>query len=175
MKRANSYSRMFRAVPLFALALTCFTVLLKAEDNFTNLAASSSLSQGPGLAVRFTNDVGIAANPAVIFADDFESGELGVRWDEKTAEHVLSFAESGTNIRGRRCLKVEAHLGENNGGGLTKWFEAAPTVFVRFYVQFDPGCDYIHHFVTLRANKGLHGGDKWSGFGGAGLRPAGDE
>lgn len=46
---------------------------------------------------------------------------------------------------------------------------------MRFYVRFDPGCDYVHHFVTLRANKGLHGSDKWSGFGGAGERPVGDE
>jgi hypothetical protein len=46
---------------------------------------------------------------------------------------------------------------------------------VRFYVRFDPVCDYVHHFVTLRANKGLRGGDKWSGFGGAGERPVGDE
>jgi hypothetical protein len=70
---------------------------------------------------------------------------------------------------------VEARLGENQGGGLTKWFEPAAQVFVRFYVRFDPGCDYVHHFVTLRANRGLRGGDKWSGFGGAGLCPAGDE
>jgi hypothetical protein len=66
-------------------------------------------------------------------------------------------------------------LGENQGDGLTKWFEPVDRVFIRFYVRFDPGCDYVHHFVTLRANKGLRGGDKWSGFGGAGLRPAGDE
>jgi hypothetical protein len=72
-------------------------------------------------------------------------------------------------------MKVEARLGENQGDGLTKWFEPTDRVFVRFYGRFDPGCDYVHHFVTLRANKGLHGGDKWSGFGGAGLCPAGDE
>ncbi len=48
-------------------------------------------------------------------------------------------------------------------------------MFVRFYVRFDPGCDYVHHFVTLRANKSLRGGERWSGFGGAGLKPAGDE
>jgi hypothetical protein len=63
----------------------------------------------------------------------------------------------------------------NNGDGLTKWFEPADRIFVRFYVRFDEKCDYVHHFVTLRANKGLRGGDKWSGFGGAGLKPAGDE
>jgi hypothetical protein len=72
-------------------------------------------------------------------------------------------------------MRVEATLGENTGGGLTKWFVPADRIFVRFYVRFDSDCDYIHHFVTLRANKGLQGRDKWSGFGGAGLKPAGDE
>ncbi len=60
-------------------------------------------------------------------------------------------------------------------GGLTRWFESADTVFVRFHVRFAEDCDYVHHFVTLRANRGLRGGDRWSGFGGAGLKPEGGE
>ena len=154
------------------------SILLKAANStFTNDAAGSTLPQGPGLAVGFKADAGIGSHSAVIFAEDFEDGELGVRWDEQTAAkaRALAFAPAGDDICGRRCLKVEARLGENQGGGLTKWFEPAERVFVRFYVRFDPHCDYVHHFVTLRANKGLHGGEKWSGFGGAGLRPAGDE
>lgn len=149
-----------------------------AEDGaFTNKAAESALPRGPGLAAEFKADVGIEKHGAVIFADNFEMGELGAGWDERTPpkEKVLNFASPGKEICGRRCLRVEARLGENHGGGLTKWFEPAERVFVRFYVRFDPGCDYVHHFVTLRANKGLHGGDKWSGFGGAGERPVGDE
>lgn len=152
-------------------------LLSASDDRFPNLASHSALPQGPGLAARFRADSGIANHSAVIFADDFENGELGARWDEKGAGKgkALSFAAPGGGVCGRRCLKVEARLGENQGDGLTKWFEPAAQVFVRFYVRFDPGCDYVHHFVTLRANKGLRGGDRWSGFGGAGLRPAGDE
>jgi len=33
----------------------------------------------------------------------------------------------------------------------------------------------VHHFCTLRANKSLQGGDRWSGFGGAGELPDGQE
>ena len=99
-------------------------------------------------------------------------------WDETGNKNgkVLQFAapEAGAGL-GKRCLRVEAHLGQDTGGGLTKWFEPADTVFIRFYTRFDPGCDYVHHFVTLRANKSLRGGDKWSGFGGAGLKPEGSE
>jgi len=160
---------------LVLLALVSCNALHAADDRFPNFAASSSLPQGPGLAARFKADAGIAAHPAVIFADNFETGDLGSRWDETNSAKALSLSPPGDEICGRRCLKVEARLGENQGGGLTKWFEPAERVFVRFYVRFDAGCDYVHHFVTLRANKGSHGGDKWSGFGGAGLRPSGDE
>ena len=161
----------------FLISLLPMARLLGAEDPFPNLAAHSDLPQGPGLAARFAADSDIASHSGVIFADNFETGELGARWDEKGVGKgkALSFASPRDEICGRRCLKVEARLGENQGDGLTKWFEPVPRIFVRFYVRFDPGCDYVHHFVTLRANKGLRDGDKWTGFGSAGLRPAGDE
>ncbi len=164
-------------VTLLMAHLIPVAVMNAADLTFTNTAAQSTLPQGAGLAAGFKADSGIASHPAVIFADDFESGELGARWDEQTPREgkARSFPPAGGGVGGSRCLRVEARLGRNQGGGLTKWFEPADTVFVRFYVRFEPGCDYIHHFVTLRANKGSRGGDKWSGFGGAGLRPAGDE
>jgi hypothetical protein len=152
-------------------------MLPAAEERFPNLAAQSTLPQGKGLAATYKADAGLGTNAAVIFADDFESGELGARWDEKgsSKRKALSLAPSRDAVCGAQCMKVEARLGENQGDGLTKWFSPVARVFIRFYVRFDPGCDYVHHFVTLRANKGLRGGDRWSGFGGAGLRPAGDE
>ena len=58
---------------------------------------------------------------------------------------------------------------------MTTWFQSSDSVFIRFYVKFSADCDYIHHFCTLRANRGLSGRDRWSGFGGAGVRPTGDE
>ncbi len=167
------------------LALTTALLLLverspfgyAGEEPYPNLAAQSSLPQGKGLAAAFHADDGIEKNPAVIFADNFESGDLGQRWDEKEnpKAHALSLVSPESDLCGDRCMKVEARLSDNHGDGPTKWFEPASPVFVRFYVKFDNGCDYVHHFVTLRANKGLHGGDKWTGFGGAGLKPEGDE
>lgn len=89
---------------------------------------------------------------------------------------MLSLSPSANEkLLGRHSLRVEAHLSQDTGGGLTKWFEPSDRVFIRFYTKFDEQCDYVHHFVTLRANRGQRGGDKWSGFGGAGLKPAGDE
>jgi hypothetical protein len=90
---------------------------------------------------------------------------------------VLARVEPGAPDRrlGRGVLRVTATLGLNTGGGLTKWFEPADPVYIRFMVRFDHACDYVHHFCTLRANRGLTGADRWSGFGGAGVRPNGDE
>jgi hypothetical protein len=140
-------------------------------------AAAAVVPAATGLAASFKNDVGIAKHPDVLFADDFEEGTLGARWDEVRNDggSVLSLADPGDPSLGSRALRVEARLGKNTGGGLTRWFEAPDPVHVRFYVKFDPACDYIHHFVTLRANRGLKGGDRWSGFGGAGVKPVGDE
>lgn len=162
---------------LLAGGLSLLVAAQSVTERYPNLAAQSQLPRGPGLAARFLADAGVTNHPAVIFADNFETGEPGARWDEKGAGRgrFLSLIEPGDPVCGRRCLRVEGRLGENTGDGLTKWFEPADPVFVRFYVRFDPGCDYVHHFVTLRANRGLRGGDRWSGFGGAGIRPAGDE
>lgn len=143
-----------------------------------NLASKRLLPAGPGLAAKFPGDAGIARDPEVVFADNFESGELGAGWDEigNKNQKVLRFVPPGAEgLLGKRCLEVTATLGQNTGGGLTKWFESADRLFFRFYTRFDPACDYVHHFVTLRANKSLQGKDRWSGFGGAGLKPEGTE
>jgi hypothetical protein len=155
-------------------------LLLAATTAFAapeNLASKSSLPSGPGLAATFPADAGLRKHDQVIFADDFESGDLGVGWDETSNKEgkVLSFADPSAAHLGKRCIRVEAHLGQDTGGGFTKWFEPADQTFVRFYTKFDPTCDYVHHFVTLRANRSLRGGDRWSGFGGAGLKPEGSE
>ena len=139
--------------------------------------AEDRLPSGPGLAGEYSADEGIGTNPAVIFADDFEADDRAKKWDNRRDKEgaVLDLVdESASDPRlGRKTLRVTATLGRNTGGGLTKWFESAETLFVRFYVKFAPDCDYVHHFVVLRANKGLRGRDKWSGFGGAGIRPTG--
>lgn len=141
------------------------------------LVANSTLSTGAGLAASFRADREIASHKAVIFAEDFEAADYKKHWDEARDDpaEILSLVRlGGTNDPMGQSLKVTAVLGRNTGGGATKWFESADTLFIRFYTRFDAACDYVHHFVTLRANKALQGGDRWSGFGGAGLKPVGD-
>ncbi|HNQ87654.1 MAG TPA: hypothetical protein PKM73_03360 [Verrucomicrobiota bacterium] len=169
--------------PVWALvwALVFLGVLagdLAGAERHPNVAARKELPEGQGLAVAYPGDVRIRENEFVVFADNFETGAIGEGWDEVGNKNgrVLQWvaADPGLGL-GKRCLRVEAHLGQDTGGGLTQWFASAPAVFIRFYTKFDEQCDYVHHFVTLRANKGLRGGDKWSGFGGAGLKPEGSE
>lgn len=54
----------------------------------------------------------------MIFADNFETGDLGARWDEKGAGKGKAVPANGKAC-GQRCIKVEARLGENQGDGLT--------------------------------------------------------
>src|SRR5690606_14604059 len=123
-----------------------------------NIAKDSDLPRGEGLAAKYPADVGIDKDPAVIFADDFEEGTLGARWDEtrNQDDKVLSFVDesSSSPVVGKRSLRVRAELGENTGGGFTKWFESADRLHIRFYTKFATDCDYVHHFATLRANRG---------------------
>jgi hypothetical protein len=141
------------------------------------LVRAAELPSGSGLAAEFDADQEVIEHPAVIFAENFESDDYRTRWDEARDKDgkVLSVVDPKSNSLGKRCLKVTATLGENTGGGLTKWFESNARLFIRFYTKFDEGADYIHHFVTLRANRSLRGRDRWSGFGGAGLKPDGTE
>lgn len=158
--------------PIVSAILLCFAAYAMAGPPSEDL---SDLPSGDGLARAFPADRGIASHPEVIFADGFESGDAGA-WDEATPKPgILSFPDPGKPELGKHCLRVEAHLDRDTGGGVTRWFSSSETLHIRFYTKFHPDCDYVHHFVTLRANKGLRGGDKWSGFGGAGLKPDGTE
>ncbi|CAN5503109.1 hypothetical protein BH23VER1_BH23VER1_35600 [soil metagenome] len=156
--------------PLIALAPG--TAAVASE----NVAAQNLLPEGPGLAQAYPGDTGLGDHPSVRFADNFETGELGARWDEarNPGGNVLGTADPGEPALGQRCLTVTATLGKDTGGGFTKWFDPAPAIFIRFYTRFAADVDYIHHFVTLRANRGLTGRDRWSGFGGAGQQPDGE-
>jgi hypothetical protein len=140
----------------------------------------STLPKGEGIAAKFKADAGIQKHKSVIYANDFEGqGDWKKLWDETRDKEgkVLSLVSppGGDPKLGKHCLQSKATLGHDTGGGATKWFQSSDTLFIRFYARFDENCDFVHHFATLRANKSLQGGDRWSGFGGAGLKPKGDE
>jgi hypothetical protein len=123
------------------------TALASDPEGAANLAGKTQLPAGEGLAAQSPGDAGLKTHADVIFADDFETGAIGAGCDETHNKDgkVLQFAAPGDGAGlGQRCLRVGAHLGKDTGGGLTKWFEPADPIFIRFYTRFDPGCNYVH-------------------------------
>lgn len=120
-----------------------------------------------GLAVRDANDRGSAGDKKVLFAEDFESGDL-TGWQEKREPVLVTEARPH---RGKRCLEIPMHRGKDTGGHLLRWFmPGADSVYARFYVRFSSKYTYPHHFVTLMGNPSS---DRWRGFGKAGKKPDG--
>ncbi len=120
-----------------------------------------------GIASKYPGDTGIEMDPSVLFADNFETGEMK-KWDDQRGPVVLS--EASPNA-GRWCVQMPMERGKNTGGDAKKWFmPGADKVFARFYVKFSADYQYNHHFVWLMANQR---NNKWSAFGKAGAKPDG--
>src|SRR5262245_52769500 len=109
------YGRSGWRAAVITLAVTA-DVLGRDAEVSSNRVDQSALPFGAGLAAAYLADVGLKASPDVIFADDFETGNLGAGWDETGNKKgkVLTLVSPGPDARfGKRCLRVEAHLGED--------------------------------------------------------------
>jgi len=140
--------------------------------------SKDGLPEGRGLAAKYAGDRGIEKDPNVLFAEDFEQGDvaaLAMRWSDVSNKDgkVLAFSSDvPPSSPGRRSLQMTATLGENTGGHLYKRLpREVETVFARFYVKFPPDVGYIHHFVHL----GGYNPPTSYPQGGAGERPRGDD
>jgi predicted amidohydrolase len=130
-------------------------------------AESRQDTKAPGLAPNYPGDVGIASDPDVFFADNFESGDMK-KWDQQRGGVVMT---EDKPHGGRWSVEMRMERGKNHGGDAIKWFmPGADAVYARFYVRFSPDYQYNHHFVWLGANQRTN---KWSAFGKAGLKPNG--
>lgn len=120
-----------------------------------------------GLSVKYPGDAGIEKDAAVLFAENFESGDMK-KWDQQRGGVVMSSDKPNS---GQWCVQMVMERGKNTGGDAIKWFvPGADTVYVRFYVKFSADYQYCHHFVWLGATQRTN---KWSAFGKAGLKPDG--
>ncbi len=164
-----------RILPL-VLLLASISSLAIAGDTASLLA--SQLPEGPGLAARYPGDIGIERDPAVIFAEAFESGDIAdleKTWQSVSnrSGQVVSFAADGPqSAGGKRCVQMTATVPENEGGHLYKKLpREVDQAFARFYVKFPEDAGYIHHFVHFG---GYRPATNWP-QGGAGEKPRGDE
>ena len=120
-----------------------------------------------GLAAKYPGGAGLAKDPDVLFADDFESGDMR-KWDQQRGRVVMTEEKPNS---GHWCVQMPMERGQNHGGDAIRWFmPGADTVYARFYVKFSQDYQYNHHFVWLGANQRTN---KWSAFGKAGLKPNG--
>lgn len=132
-----------------------------------HLLAAEKLPFGKGLAAKYPSDAGIAKDPAVFFADDFESGDIK-KWEDPSG--TIAVTDDKPN-GGQKCVVVTMHKGKDTGGQAKKWFmPGGDRVFARVYVKFSEDYQYPHHFVWLSANPRSN---KWKSFGKAGLLPDG--
>ncbi|GAB6166653.1 hypothetical protein JCM19992_26530 [Thermostilla marina] len=135
------------------------------------------LPEGPGLSAKYPGDCGIDRDPAVLFADDFEAGDLEAiseHWGQMSNKggRVVRLVEDDPLGRAGRAIEMTSTLGENTGGHLyTRLKRPVEKVFARFYVKFPPETGYVHHFVHLG---GYNPPTPWP-QGGAGERPRGDD
>jgi hypothetical protein len=124
-------------------------------------------AQSKGIASQYPNDLGIEKDSRVLFADNFESGDLK-KWEEKRGTIAVTKEKPNS---GEFAVYVPMHRGKDHGGDAIKWFmPGADKVYVRTYVKFSADYQYNHHFLWLGANQRTN---KWSAFGKAGLKPNG--
>ncbi len=114
------------------------------------------LPEGTGLAAKYPGDAGIASDPAVVFADDFEELEdplidtspheqAGRRWDG--AWGMLRITRDPEHVHcGRQALEVTHNSVQPRSHGLEKDLQpGADTLFLRYYMKFHPDFPILHH------------------------------
>lgn len=97
-----------------------------------------------GIAARYPSDAGIASDPAVIFADDFESygsaTGLTARWNEAYhAANMRIASESGNFFGGGKALEftVPRQSSEVSNTAAKYVSPGRDTLFLRYYAKFD--------------------------------------
>jgi hypothetical protein len=125
-----------------------------------------------GAGCRARDATSSAARADTVFADDFETGSLGVWQDgvDTSRQHIVTdsaFAESG-----RRYLAV-TYVAGGDGGWLTRFFMPGyDSLYVSYYVRFPATWQGGTKLVALY---GSRTNDQWSGLGKAGKCPNGSD
>ncbi len=134
--------------------------------------ASGPLPQGnTGIAAQYKGDVGIAAHPDVIFADDFESyssaAGLTGTWDSVYHSANVSIV-TGQVFRGKQALelRVPQQSQELSNAAAKNLTQERDVLFLRYYARFDSSFDVLgsshngasisaHYYVNGQATPGV--------------------
>lgn len=136
-------------------------------------AHAQALPEGnTGIASRYPNDVGIGSDPAVIFADDFESytavNQLDARWNAGRFGNIRIATEAGNVHSGGKALEFRSPMqtAELSNGVARTVSPELDQVFFRFYSRYHAGFDVVgsshngggisaHYFINGAATPGV--------------------
>jgi hypothetical protein len=161
------------AAMLPGLALTVAGIMTWAA---AGEGSDSRLPEGAaGIAARYPGDVGIEADPGIIFVEKFDGGSIDAiaeRWDNVNGKDIMSLTpDVAPGSADAQSVLMTYTGGEGTGGQFyRRLLPGYERVFARFYVKFDPDCAPIHHFGTHLG--GFNPPTPWP-QGGAGNRPEG--
>lgn len=133
------------------------------------VAVATSIA-GSGTGTAQTSNIGI------VFADGFESGDLGA-WDEVDTTRY-SVTSAPTRVRSG-SYALEGEISGDGYGEINKWFlPGYDQIYVKFYTMFEEG--FLNqrqdgsgmHFVFIAGNRI---DDRWSAHGQAGIVPDGTD
>jgi len=110
------------------------------------LAVVAFLTQTPALAqiaARYPRDKNIASDPAVIFADDFESytnaSQLATRWSKVAhVEHMRIATEPGNRFAGAKAVEMSLPISSKEVSAALQKDVDTDTLFVRVYEKWAP-------------------------------------
>ena len=118
---------------------------IPASNNGEGMPAATP-SDGSGIASRHPGDKNIASDPAVIFADGFESytspNQLTNNWDAAYHLANIRIATEPNNVfSGNKSLEFSLPISPDEVSNSAKKIinPTQDTVFIRAYTKFDPG------------------------------------
>jgi hypothetical protein len=137
-------------------------------------ADTGGLPEGnTGIAAQYPGDVGIASDPAVIFADDFEghasASDLTSKWDVVDHSAQVRIAtEAGNVFRGAKALEltVPQQNQEMSNTAAKVLAQERDVLFLRYHSKFDASFDVVgsshngggisaHYYVNGQATPGV--------------------
>ena len=115
-----------------------------AQDRAAASAGAGSVPEGAGLAAKYPGDVGLEKDPAVIFAEGFEGGqlptvgyeELGGFYDLKGYPKEMCITDKEAAV-GKHSLELVHPAGIVSPQWLYRKFPGQDAVYVRFYRKYE--------------------------------------